>query len=52
VTGLGILDWLVSNIATWVIGLFNEQIIGTLDSYLHKYVAEILPSVDPNNYFG
>ncbi|XP_069668972.1 uncharacterized protein [Periplaneta americana] len=52
ITGLGILDWLVSSIATWVVGLFNEQIVGSLDGMLKEYVLGMLPSVDANNYFG
>jgi hypothetical protein len=52
VTGLGVLDWLVSSIATWVVGLFNDEVVAVVDSILREYVAEILPSVDPNRYFG
>jgi hypothetical protein len=52
VTGLGVLDWLVSNIATWVVGLFNDEVVGAVDNLLREYVAGILPSVDPNKYFG
>jgi hypothetical protein len=52
VTGLGILDWLTSNIASWVIGLFNDEIIATVSSQLREYVAQILPNVDPNRVFA
>jgi hypothetical protein len=52
VTGLGVLNWLVSNIATWIVGLFNDEVVGAVDNLLREYVAEILPSVDPNKYFG
>jgi hypothetical protein len=52
VTGLGVLDWLVSNIATWVVALFNDQIVGLVDSQLKEYISTILPTVDPNRYFG
>jgi hypothetical protein len=51
VTGLGILNWLISNISSWVIGLFNDEIIDTVSSQLREYVAEILPNVDPNRVF-
>jgi len=52
VTGLGVLDWLVSSISTWVVGLFNDQIISIVDSHLQSYVSSILPTVDPNRFFG
>lgn len=52
VTGLGILDWLTSNIASWVIGLFNDDIVGTVSSKLREFVVEILPNVDPNRVFA
>ncbi|XP_021915921.1 uncharacterized protein LOC110827999 isoform X2 [Zootermopsis nevadensis] len=52
VTGLGVLDWLVSNIATWVVSLFNDQIVGSVDSHLQDYVSSILPTVDPYRYFS
>jgi hypothetical protein len=52
VSGLGILDWLVSNIATWIVGLFNDEVVGVVDKLLREYVEGILPSVDPNKYFG
>lgn len=52
INGLGILDWLVSSITTWIVGLFNEQIVHALDSQLEQYVAGILPLVDPTQFFG
>jgi hypothetical protein len=52
INGLGILDWLVSSITTWIVALFNEQIISSLDGNLQEYVAEILPLVDPTQFFG
>jgi hypothetical protein len=52
VTGLGVLDWLVSNIITWVVGLFNAEVVGVVDKLLREYVNEVLPFVDPNKYFG
>jgi hypothetical protein len=52
VTGLGVLDWLVSKIATWVVGLFNDEVVGAVDKLLREYVDAILPTVDPNKYFG
>jgi hypothetical protein len=52
VTGLGVLDWLVSNISSWVIGLFNDDIVGAVSSQLQEYVTEILPNVDPNRVFA
>ncbi|PSN42584.1 hypothetical protein C0J52_08711 [Blattella germanica] len=52
VTGLGILDWLVSNIATWVVGTFNDEIVGSLDGMIHGLVMDMLPSVDPSKYFA
>jgi hypothetical protein len=52
VTGLSILDWLASNISSWVIGLFNDEIIDAVGSQLRKYVAEILPNVNPNKVFA
>ncbi|PNF26093.1 hypothetical protein B7P43_G04917, partial [Cryptotermes secundus] len=51
VSGLGILDWLVSNISSWVIGLFNDNVIDAVSSQLRDYVVEILPNVDPNRVF-
>jgi hypothetical protein len=52
VTGLGILDWLVSNISSWVIGLFNDEVVDAVSSQLQEYVTEILPNVDPNRVFA
>lgn len=52
INGLGILDWLVSNISTWIVALFNDQIISSLDSHLAQYVDGILPLVDPTLFFG
>jgi hypothetical protein len=52
VTGLGVLDWLVSHIATWIVGLFNDEVVGAVDKLLREYVEGILPSVDPHKYFG
>jgi hypothetical protein len=52
VSGLGILDWLASKISSWVIGLFNDNIIDAVGSQLRKYVAEILPNVDPTRVFA
>jgi hypothetical protein len=52
ITGLGVLDWLVSSIATWIVSLFNDQIISALDSQLQQYISGILPFVDPSKFFG
>jgi hypothetical protein len=52
ITGLGILDWLVSSITTWIVNLFDDQIVGALDGFLQDYVAGVLPFVDPNKFFG
>jgi hypothetical protein len=42
----------VSNISTWIVALFNDQIVSSLDSHLAQYVDGILPSVDPTQFFG
>jgi hypothetical protein len=52
VSGLGVLDWLVSNIATWIVGLLNGEVVTVVNDILRNKVAEILPSIDPNVYFG
>jgi hypothetical protein len=52
VTGLGVLDWLVSHIVTWVVGVFNAEVVGMVDKLLRDYVTEVLPLVDPNKYFA
>jgi hypothetical protein len=52
VTGLGILDWLASNISSWVIGLLNDEVIAAVSSQLREYVTEILPNVDANRVFA
>ena len=45
ITGLGILDWLVSHIVTWVVNLFDETIVGMLESRLRAYIDEMLPNL-------
>jgi hypothetical protein len=51
VTGLGILDWLVSHITTWVIDLFHDEIVGALESQLRDYIKAVLPSITPDVFF-
>jgi hypothetical protein len=51
ITGLGILDWLVSSVTTWIVGIFNDQIVSSLDSHLKQYISGILPFVDPSKFF-
>jgi len=50
ISGLGILDWLVSSITTWIVNLFDDQIVASLDGYLGEYVAGVLPLVDPTKF--
>ncbi|KAJ9597287.1 hypothetical protein L9F63_011858 [Diploptera punctata] len=52
VGGLGILDFLVSTVATWVVGMFNSQIVGELDGVLNSYIVSMLSNVDVGKYFG
>ena len=45
ITGLGILDWLVSHITTWVVNLFDDTIVGMIESRLRAYIDEMLPNL-------
>jgi len=45
ITGLGIFDWLVSLIISWVTDLFHEEILGLLESQLRSFIEEILPNL-------
>jgi hypothetical protein len=45
ITGLGILDWLVSSIMTWVVNLFDETIVGMIEGRLRAYIDEMLPNL-------
>nr|AGT15837.1 50MGP [Reticulitermes flavipes] len=51
VTGLGILDWILSKIVTWITGLLNDKIISALDSQLQQHISGILSLVDPTEFF-
>jgi hypothetical protein len=51
-TGLGILDWLLSTIATLFVNLFKAKIIGSLNSHLQEHVGRSLLTVDTNIFFG
>jgi hypothetical protein len=42
----------VSEIATWVVGLMNDKIIGFIDGQLQQHISGILLLVDPNKFFG
>jgi hypothetical protein len=42
----------VSSITTWIVNLFDDEIVGAVDGLLGEYVAGILPLVDPTQFFG
>jgi hypothetical protein len=46
VTGLGIFDWLVSTIISWVTDLFHGPILGLLESQLRTVIEELLPNIE------
>ena len=45
ITGLGIFDWLVSHIISWVTDLFHEQVLDLLESQLRQIIEELLPNL-------
>lgn len=42
VTGLGLLNWLVSKIATWVVGLTRDKVLDDLQKKYDAYIKSIL----------
>jgi len=46
ITGLGIFDWLLSLVVTWVTDLFHDQIIGLIETQLRQVIEELLPNID------
>jgi len=46
ITGLGIFDWLLSLVVTWVTDLFHDQIIGLIESQLRAVIEEMLPNLE------
>ncbi|XP_049803706.1 uncharacterized protein LOC126237795 [Schistocerca nitens] len=50
VTGLGILNWLVSQIATWVLGFFTDSIAPFINKYLQDIASTSVSLVNPLDY--
>jgi len=46
ITGLGVLDWLLSIVVTWVTDLFHDQIIGLIESQLRAVIEQMLPNIE------
>jgi len=42
----------VSSITTWIVNIFDDEIVASVDGLLGEYVADVLPFVDPTNFFG
>ncbi|XP_047098938.1 uncharacterized protein LOC124713868 [Schistocerca piceifrons] len=51
ITGLGILNWLVSLIASWLLGFFSDSVVTIINDQLHSLASISLSAIDATHYF-